>query len=66
MAKELINISYEDLQASHGEKAEGVWKSICKIGGFGDVPKSVGGGLDLSSLDKKVKAEIEKVLEEKK
>ena len=54
-----MNISFENLKATHGDKAVEVWNAICEIGGFGRILPSQSGGLDLSGLPAKTQAEIQ-------
>jgi hypothetical protein len=49
----LHNINFQLLLKQHGgnmSRAMQAWHRICQLGGFGNVPPSYAGGLDLQSL----------------
>lgn len=45
-----MNVTVESLKKQHGEKAEEVYHEIRRTGGFGDVPQSYEGGLDVAGI----------------
>lgn len=61
-----MNISFENVKATHGDKAGEVWDAICEIGGFGRIPPTLSGGLDVSGLPAKTQAEIQALAAPKK
>lgn len=55
------HISLEELEKTHGEAALAVFREVCRIGGFGEVPDDF--GLDIGGLpDAKVRGEIEALI----
>lgn len=44
------NVTVESLRKQHGDKAPEVFREIARKGGFGDVPISYEGGLDVRSV----------------
>lgn len=57
-----MNINFENLKASHGDKAASIWEKICEIGGFGRIQPDHAGGLDVSGLPATAQAEIQALL----
>lgn len=55
------NLTFEEVERAHGGQARAVWSQICEIGGWGTVSPAHSGGLDISGLDAKTRAEIEKL-----
>lgn len=45
-----MNVTVESLKKQHGDKAAEVYKEIADKGGFGDVPMSYEGGLDVAGV----------------
>ena len=58
-------MTFEQLKETHGAEAETVWRTICALGGFGDVPTSYDGGLDLTGLDGDKKKAVDNLLKVK-
>ncbi len=58
-------MTFEQLKESHGAQAETIWRKICALGGFGDVPTSYDGGLDLTGLDGDKKKAVDNLLKGK-
>lgn len=44
-----MNVTVESLRAKHGANAESVFREIAGLGGYGDVPVTSSGGLDVFS-----------------
>lgn len=61
-----MNVTLESLREKHGDKAELVFREIADLGGYGYVPNTYAGGLDVFSalepsntvLDEKTKDRI--------
>jgi hypothetical protein len=45
-----MNVTFELIKRQHGAKAPEVWKRICELGMFGNVPQEYAGGLDVGGL----------------
>lgn len=57
-----MNVTLQSLEAAGHADAEAVFKAVCAAGGFGDVDPTHGGGLDISGLTGKVKADVEAII----
>ncbi len=45
-----MNVTIESLREKHGDKAESIFREIADKGGYGNVPSSYVGGLDIFSV----------------
>lgn len=55
-------MNFKDFQEKFGDKAGEVFAAVCQIGGFGTVPQSHEGGLDLAGLPAETRRKVDEIL----
>jgi hypothetical protein len=61
-----MNVSRESLTKAGHKDPDAVFAAVAEAGGFGNVDPNHGGGLDISGLSGKEKADVEKILGKQK
>ena len=56
----MSNLTYNALEEKHGAvKGDAIWQEVCRLGGYGSVPKNSESGISLTGLSPELRKKVD-------